>query len=474
MRKTIFSVIMLVIVALALGPFAAGVWFQKKYGEFISFYNNKNIHFEIVSYKRHWFNSDALLRVTLNPDLSFPDITIEQHIQHGPIIYHAIRNLPNIFGLASIQNKIIFSPEVNAFLLLTGMPDFKIESENFISFLGNYFNYLHISGLNVLDSVEEVQAGIKDISTHFWIYPRQYRFSGQIEMKKISVRDQDDSLDIPNITIQLDQYQDQHDFWLGSGSMKVDDILMEEVGAEGIRVTGLRIEGFTKSDDDLLNAEREIKIKSIQFEDKLIGPIDIEMSLNKFDLPAVRDVFIVFRDTVQNGEIYQGQLREKVFALLPKIVTPGSSINLNSFHVEAASGKATAEGAITWPEKDFLPPSDLHDVIMSAEAKFDLNISKKLMKEVIKLASTVPDFVRDVAEPERPLLFDARNQMESAMQKNLFFIEELSSRDYISKQAEDTLVDIQRNLVPMDEYMKTVRDLFLDRQISLVVSYQLC
>jgi len=396
MRKIIFSIVIFLIIVLVLGPFTAGILIQKKYRDLISFYNfQENIHINIVSYQRGWLSSDVVLTLTVNPkylenffqdadDSTIPyKIIIKQHIQHGPILYRHVENLPDILGLAVLQNKIIIPPEIN-------MPDVKIQSVSFASFLGNYFNYLQISGLSFSDDAD----GIKNITMKFWIYPTERRFNGSVRLT--------------------------------------------------------------------------------QFADKQVGFINVDMSFDKFNVSAMRRLLDVYQEIIEHGEIYQGQLKQKISLLLPTIVNAGSSIHLSEFDLSMPNGKIVANGVLEWPENNFLPPSHLRDLLMSAMAQLNLKVSKNLLPDLIQLAATMPDFVRDVAKPERNLLIDARNEMEFAGQRNLLFIGYFSDRGYISKQAEDILLDAQKNLIPLNEYIQAVKNLFLDRQISLVVSYQLC
>ncbi|HSW68953.1 MAG TPA: DUF945 family protein [Gammaproteobacteria bacterium] len=487
MRKIILGIFVLIIVSLIAGPFAAGLWVQKNYNNLISFYfSEKNIHVNIIDYRRGWFSSDVTANISFDPEYleklfktstdfsAFSKITINQHIQHGPVIYFPVKNIAHFFGIAAIQNKILVSSKLAEFLLLSGMPDLKIESASFVSIFANYFNYLRISGLNISDHVNDIQAGIQNILAKIWIYPLRHRFDGEIKLSQLWLKDEDESLEIPSIKIQLDQYQDKNQFWLGDGSMKISDILLKQIGEKDIRIIDFNVEGSTDADQDFLHANRKINIKNIQFNDELFGPVDIEVNLNKFNLLAVRDVFSAYQDILENGEVYQGQLKQKMTMLLPKIVGPGTAINLDKFNVVSPDGKIIAKGTFGWAENNFISPSDLYDLVMTGQAQLNIKISKKVMKDLIQLASTIPDFVRDVAAPQKNVLMTARNELEFAMQRNEIFIDYLSSHGFISKQAEDVLGDMQKNLVSMGEYKKIVRDLFLDRQISLIVTYQLC
>jgi len=204
-----------------------------------------------------------------------------------------------------------------------------------------------------------------------------------------------------------------------------------------------------------------------------IFKLNLKTSFNNLFLPAVYDVTDTIEDYLQNGEIYQGQLKQKIVKQIPKMIRAESFIKLASLDISAASGSMQANGLANWSQHDLESMDDFRDLLMVTQAKLDVRISKKMLFDMIKTASAFPDFIRDVAQPQRESLVAARDQIEFAEHRNDIFIDFLSSNGYISKQAEDTLVDSQNKMVPLAVYTKTVKDLFLERQIPLVVSYQL-
>lgn len=250
-------------------------------------------------------------------------------------------------------------------------------------------------------------------------------------------------------------------------------ILVQEKGEKDIEISHLNLNYAIQHDKDFFTADTRIKMDSIQLEDRQIGPIEMEVSIHKLNSPAIHDLLAAYHNYIQNGEVYQGQLRQRISMILPTIVSAGSSVSLDKFNFSASNEVMSMNGVFEWPEMNFIQPSDVHDLIMTGQAQLDMKVSKKLASNLIHLASTNPDFIRDVAEPQRNILIAARDQLDFAEKRNAIFIDYLSDRNYISKKAEDTLIDMQKNMVPMDEYIKTVSDLFLDRQIALVVSYQL-
>ncbi len=391
MRKIIFSMIVLMLIVLTLGPYVMGMWFQKSYRQFISVYNaQEKIHFTLVDYHRGWFSSDVTLNVELNPTYI---LTIKQHIQHGPIIYHDYS-----LGFAAIENKIIISPEITSVLVnFADLTNIKIESKSFISLTGNYYNQLKLLGLSVSDSEHKINADIHSIAINFWILPGQKRFDAEAVLSHAVLQNEDGTFDF-----------------------------------------------------------------------------DLKVSLNKLMLPALYELVYAVEDYLHNGEIYQGQLQQKISKQLPRIIDENSVIKLDDLTITSGSGSMEVFGSAVWPNNAAASSDDLRDLLMATEAKVDLKIPEKLILNFIKIASTFPDFVQDVAQPQRKSLIDARDQMEFAEHRNEIFIDYLSYNGYISKQAEDALTDAQKNWISLSDYIKTVHDLFLDRQIPLVVSYQLC
>lgn len=218
---------------------------------------------------------------------------------------------------------------------------------------------------------------------------------------------------------------------LDFGAWHFPEVIIRMQGEPDVYIRHLTFHYDSNQDNQFINANTVIQIHSIQLENQKLGPLDMQTHFNELNVPAIQNLITAYQDFMREGQLYQGQLRDKVSMILRKILA-NSSI------------------------------------------QFEWKIPEKSIKDFIYFVSTQPEYIRDVAEPERNQLLDMRNQMELALHRNELFIDYLADKGYISNVTADTLIDLQKDFIPFEDYAKEVRDLFLSGKIALVVSYQLC
>lgn len=215
------------------------------------------------------------------------------------------------------------------------------------------------------------------------------------------------------------------------GTWHFPEIIIKARDEPDIDMHDLTVKYSSNRDSQFVNADAFMTIQAIQLEDQIMGPISMQLQLKKLNVSAIQDLIMAYHDFIREGQLYQGQLREKFSLILPSILADSS-------------------------------------------IRFEWKVPKKSVNDFIYFVSTQPEYVRDVAEPDHNLLVDVRNQMEFAMHRNEIFIDYLSDNGYVSNLTAESLIDMQKDLIPMQEYAKAIRDLFLQGKIALVVSYQLC
>ncbi len=488
MRKIITSVVLLVILILVFGPLVAGFGFRASYRDLIAFYNSQDsIHIEILDYQRGWTSSEIKLSVEIDSKqlqavlkmLNIPvndtnqqyQFIVKQHVQHGPIIFS--NNAPGVFGLAAIQSKFEMTPDTGSLLLL-GMPSAKLKSDDdFVSLLGNYFNHLEISGLQMLDPISRTHLQLNDFVSDVWIEPKQKRVSGELTLSNFSIYNSDDSIDIDKINLKFNHHLAPNGLWLGTHYIEVPKITFQEEGDEFLTIAELNFSGASDEISGVVSGARKLDIFEINYGGDVIGPMHLELSAHGLDAKTIYNLIEAYQQFAKNGEEYQGQLKQKISMILPKIVTPGTEINLDQFRLNAFKGNLTINAAINWPERNFEAPNNVHDIVTTAKARANLSISKKLMDDVIGIIAGMPTSIREASYPDRDLLLSVRDQMTAASKQNTYLIKMLVESDQLPEKSGEEFVEMQRALVSVDDYEKAIKDLFLDRKISLRVSYQL-
>ncbi len=491
MRKIIVSIVLIVLFILVFGPLAAGFGFQASYRNLLAFYNSqKNIQVTIVNYQRGWMSSDITLSVevdnnqlqnllemfniTLNNPNKHYQFLVHQHVQHGPIIYFPLENASGIFGLAAIQSKLIMQPDTTSIFLLLGMSHATVKSaEDFVTFAGSFFNHLEISGLKLVDPVSHIQFQLNNVVSNVWIHPKQKSVNGDVKFSQFSIHDSDDVLEIDKINVQFNQYLNQYGLWLGTHTILMPEILFQEMSSESLLIKNFNLSGQSAEKTGNVSGDRQLDIAEISYDNQTIGPIHLILSAYKLNAKAIQNLLNAYQEVMQNGEEYQGQLRKKITMFLPDIIIPGTGFKLDQFNLTAPKGQLKINADVTWPEKNFSAPDNLREIVMTADAKARLHISKELMNQVIEILSGMPTSLRQASEPDRAMLLAVRDQMMVAAKQNKQLIKMLVKNNAMTEKLGDAFLAMQKDLVSVDEYEQTIKELFLTRKISLQVSYLL-
>src|SRR5579872_5695889 len=138
-------ILSVLVVMLLISPLMIGLYLERHYQNLLDVYNvTEKLNVRVDSFRRGWFHSVATLRVKiLDPkileymNLSDQDrlahetfFVLDQGIQHGPIFYHDIKELPYFIGLIAIQNKIRSTAEMSKVIHV-------IKDVDYVSFMGN-------------------------------------------------------------------------------------------------------------------------------------------------------------------------------------------------------------------------------------------------------------------------------------------------------------------------------------------------
>ncbi|MEO8401754.1 MAG: DUF945 family protein [Gammaproteobacteria bacterium] len=491
MRRLLSSVFLLIIIVIVLGPWASGRWLQQNYNHLISFYNSDGaIQVAITHYQRGWMSSDVTLTVDLQNTPELQDFlqalgahqplpthyqfVVQQHIQHGPIIYQHTENLPTIFGLGAIQNKIEISPELKKLIATFGIQDFSVKSENnFVSLFGNFYH--HVEFLNVRGSFPNsaIKISLGNAVMNLWVQPEKRKMDGSIALENFTLADTGDFLTVPKMNLTINQQLSEGGFWLGESLIKLPEMTLTETGGKSFFIKGFQSHGSSEEIAGQLEGVRTIDIDKIQLPELYAGPIHFQFSAHKLNASAIKGIVTVYQEFVQHGEVYQGQFRRKIIALVPKIVTSGSAIKIDKFDLNAPEGQLQLNAAVFWPDANFIPPENVPDLFKTANAELKVHISKSLMKDVIGYASGMPGAVREMSQPDRPVLLKARDQMTLAVKHNTLLINKWVAGHQITKAIGDELLLMQTNLLPEAQYSAKVSEFLREKQITQSVANQL-
>lgn len=482
MRKiTVIGIFGLVVaVILTFGPLFTGMYFQREYNKILAFYNsNQQIHIQLIEYKRHWFHSNALVKIKIvNSDFfdhviqDFPkEYVLQQYIQHGPVIYYLTDGLPSLFGLAAIHNSLQLTPETTKLFAALGLNQNSLDmNDDFITFNGNYYKHIKFRMLDAIYPNTIIHVKLKEFEGEFWLWPLQERISGNLQFQGLSIADDQASITAPSIALQFDQHVNVKNFWLGNNSLLIPEINWVEEGVASIEIHDVNFNGFVEEQTGMLNGSRQFDIGKINLDDNEVGPLHLQFSVARLDAQAAEELLLTYHKIMQRGELYQSQLKQNIYMLLPDLITPGASVTLDDLEVKTPEGKLQMNGELNWALEKASIPDNLMDLLQVATARLDLRVSKDLINKWITFAANFSLFNR--AGPDLQQVYQStRKEVYQALQQNSYIIIELVRQNLLTDKDAVDLLTLQKQMVSMDNYSDELSKLLLEKSISLETNH---
>jgi len=490
MRKLVglLTVFIIVITIFIFMPFICGIYLQHHFNNVLAFYSSPgNTRVQLTHYKRHWFTSDATITLEIiNPKFNAALITlgitynvipkkyiIDQHIQHGPLIYHTIAEPSSIFGMAAIQSKLQLSPQMLIFLQQLGVnTPFTQINDDLVTFSGKYFKHFKIGLLDKKYLESRVHLKINSLEGHLWIWPGQPHFSGDLVLQATEMTDESNSLIVPRIILQFDQKQNNNHLWLGSSALLIPDMALHTENDDSLSIKYLKFSGFVEEVTGMLNASRQFDIAKFKINDETIGPVHLQIKANGVNSKALFNLIQAYREIMQRGELYQSQLKQKMLLMLPSLINSGTRIQLDALDIDTSAGKLQINGGLVWDMDNASVPDDVGELVTAANGQMNLHIAKKLLDKCIQLATYLPGFSQPTPELQH-IYWAARQDMYFAMQHNNYIIAVFKQNNLLSEASAIALLQLMRERVPLQDYAAELRRLLFNRTISLTTGYWL-
>lgn len=472
------AVILAVLIAMLLiSPLFIGWYLKQHYQTILNIYNNTHrVSLYVDHFHKGWFSSIVTLRAQiLDPTLieylgisneenasKLGPFIIEQYIQHGPVFYHNTKGLPYVLGLAAIQNSVHSAPDINKAM--------KIKRDlDYISFRGNHYKYFDIISLNLMYPRTDFHMNIEELEGGAWMSPTKKRIQSNVHVKELLLHNPDVIVYAPQLNMQFD-YDTL--IWLGNIVLSIPSVSMIENENETLNIQQLNFESFSEITDGILNGHKELRIKQMNIDDYLLGPLHIDINVKQLNAKAVEEMVDAYKVITERGELYQSQLTRKMLMLLPGVLNPGASIAFNDFDIETQDGRLYIKGEFVWNDAPESMPDNFKEMLSSANAKIELKIATQLMNRWINVASTLPWFNRASLELDEAYN-DAQHDMASAMELSKLGIMELVSQGKLTLNDAMMLIELQKTNASSKDYAAAIKELLFNKNITPETSYLL-
>jgi hypothetical protein len=195
-----------------------------------------------------------------------------------------------------------------------------------------------------------------------------------------------------------------------------------------------------------------------------------EITGKKINAEAVKNLFQSYLDISERGELYQSQLKQKMWMIIPTIVIQDTEIQLNHLNITTPNGKFSLQGKIQWP--DPYVPEDISELLQSMNANADLQISKKILDQWLIYAAHMPYFNQPTEELENAY-WDTRNEMFRNMRLNAFLISSMTDEGLIADADALDLLQLQKEYATLESYQNFLQKLYLNKNILRETNYRL-
>jgi len=489
MRK-LLAIVLIPVMILVFGPWVTGIWLKYQYEKMIALYNaTGSFHIELKNYQRHWFNADVSLAVetrdttiqniltTLGMDEDvFPkkiNFTIDQHIQHGPFIYHDIQNLPTRFALASVHNTFFFPNEMKKLLQTLGVSTTTVQTDdNCVTFAGNYLQRFSIANLQFIHPEKQARMWIKGMQAAFWLQLEVPHIQGEMDVNDFSFANKKNAFSLSGVQLRLDQHSTLSGLWVGKMDWNIAGIRWKAKSIPPVILSGIHVSSDLHESGGKLWSKPRLKIDKIAMDAQAAGPISLQITARKLNAQALLNIAAVFESVLQRGELYHSELWQRVSFILPTLMAPGASVKVDKFEFVTETGSIQIKAGILWPNKDILPANDMLEMMDNGRVYAKARASKTFVSQVIGILSGLSLF-REVPEQALDELSGMENDATSAMQRNAFLLASLVDANELSENDAEQLVGLLRDEPVGDQYPDKVKQLFLTKAISQETTYLL-
>lgn len=483
MRKLIGCVLALFVIVL-VSPWVTGLWFERSYHQLITFYNLQgDFNIDLMHYHRGWWSSDAELHIeVINPEvlqyfaelgIKNPkvDVTFQQHIQHGPVIFNS--GASPLFGLATIRNQVHLSNDIQAVMQSTRVQKpLVVEVKDFISFTGGYHKYFSISPFQVVYTKNNLLIQFNQgLQGNVWVSPTERRFSGDVILSHFVMSSGKNVLTVPKLDVQFKQYRTRNGLWLGQSGMFASEVDWNDENENVIHLSDVDFHGNIDEKSGELYGLKSLSVKEVMLDGRLIGPVHFQVSAVGLSSKGLVNLIAAYQKVVRRGELYESQLRQNITSLVPSMFSTKTEIKIDNLQVMAPEGSLQLSGKMYWLFNES-STDGLLGLYQDANANASLRVSKNFLNKIIDDISQLSYF-RSISPERRDELLDLQSNLQTANQRNFLFISQLARTDRLSEDDAIQLLTLQRNDEPLEEYFAVIKKLYLDRQISRQLSYML-
>lgn len=416
MRKIIYA-IMIIIALVIIFLLASPVYYGKCTKHFMRQaivhanrqYAPYRIKVRLVSFKRRWYSSDAVVEVSVN-NLAFkkfykkyidPNFNLKQaftykeimRVEHGPVIYHSTNGLS--FSAASLQGYAQIPAALKRKLHL---------SQPLLSFAGTVSYRGAFRGNIIMAPIHyhsklgtfdwqgvafhgRVGAALKSIKGS---YVNQ-AINAHINASKSDALAQDVIVQLSPSTTQLNMQRHAGNLWTGSMNtfIKEEKVLIHDRSSKRNAITESRYQGVSSHvvlslQKKQYNIDYHVAVKSLLFGGKYhANNIDAHVIFHALDantLIALQKMAI--KELSVQGKSASHSVLDALNKEAVKLITPQTKVEFKNFSIDFPQGNFKQQAAFSWPQAS--AQQTFSTLMFGIKVDAHVSVAKSLVDYIVK------------------------------------------------------------------------------------------
>lgn len=428
MKKFFLTILILIIVLLAIAPFAFGLLFKHNFYNLVNNLNtDTSANIRIASYRLGWLRSYAKLmieprRTPNNHAFPSAQITVDEEISHGPFIYDPATHEFH-FALGMIKSQVHFQPVES--LLAIPADNGMMQVTTLTDFANHYFINFNAPAFvkEFPDHAKVDWKGMKGTS-ELWVS------KDHIERIKSEALSGGVTLTAPSnagaYTAKMNSYMMKSDstlsavtgLWQGEYTNSFGGISASMADTVFFSIDSINLTVKTNVEQNTLyNFDLNLNLSKFTAPEKIeIKPASLNVSVTNLNAPPLlRVLSMSMQEKRENLDIY------------PSLITPHTKIK-GDLSVNTTEGRLFATGELSWPTL----PVKVEEVPLKALLNAEMRISKSLLDYVITLVDGNNAPTAPVPNPSQPAA--SQPAAASTMQDH---VRDLINRGYLVLDKDD-------------------------------------
>ncbi|MBS0351763.1 MAG: DUF945 family protein, partial [Proteobacteria bacterium] len=385
MRKIgiILTTVLVVVAFVVLSvPFAMGVWIQARYAKMLTEFNTPHLTYQLISFKRGWFQSKAQLQVTLHSaettlngeSVPLAQFIVNQNILHGPLVrqQHLDGSKKWQFARAAVSNESHagnLNFQSNSIWTMSNSINTDLQIGHLL--LSNDRQRIEVNGLNgQIDYVPSDRHFLSNLNlVNGALYennPEKVANNNIVDLVKV--------MELDHFTSHLDIHK-INALWYGVRHFGAEKITIYPYGGETLTFSNLTADLNQEQHQGVTHFSLNNHIDSITNGQFKVGQIQVALKLDNMDNNLLEN----FAQTFMYGSDFQ---RFKLYPILVDMFAKGMTADLSQLQFNTDDGPVSMQMQIASLPADPSNNGLLH-LLESLNIQAAANVPKEWLKKNI-------------------------------------------------------------------------------------------